>query len=126
MTWIKPTSAALSIVAGSYYYNLGFNGPLNTFDWNWMTSVIDPIITPFFIVVQIVGAIALWGLFVIIPVFFSNTWYTAYLPINSWFNYDNTGNEYDMSQIIGSDGGFNQTAYENYSPLFLPASAALR
>lgn len=34
--------------------------------------------------------------------------------------YDNTGNAYNVSQIINADVSFNLTAYENYSPLFLP------
>jgi hypothetical protein len=34
-------------------------------------------------------------------------------------SYDNTGNVYNVSQIINADASFNLTAYEQYSPLFL-------
>jgi hypothetical protein len=34
-------------------------------------------------------------------------------------SYDNTGNAYNVSQIINADASFNLTAYEQYSPLFL-------
>lgn len=124
MTWIRPTSAVIAIVTGTYYYNLGFN-PIPTLDYQWFARL-DPFVTPFFVMFQVVICTGLWALLVIIPVFFSNTWFSGYLPINSWLPYDNTGQEYDTSLILGSDGRFNQTAYEQYSPVFLPASVMLR
>ncbi|RMZ77604.1 hypothetical protein DV737_g4273, partial [Chaetothyriales sp. CBS 132003] len=124
ITWIKPTSAVVALVTGSYYFNLGFN-PLSSFDYQWF-STIDPFVTPFFIVTQIVGSAAFWGLCVIVPVFFSNVWDTGYLPINSWLPYDNTGVSYEADLILGQDYKFNQTAYEEYSPLLLPAAFVLR
>ncbi|KAL7906470.1 OPT oligopeptide transporter domain-containing protein [Trichoderma velutinum] len=125
-TWIAPTSATLSILTGSYYFNLGLNPLLTTFDWNWFSSVVDPIIFPFFIVVQIVGSCLVWAVLVVIPVFFTNTWYTAYLPINSWYAYDNTGNQYNFSRVVAPGSTLNETAYREYSPLFLPATFVLR
>ncbi|KAM6484707.1 OPT oligopeptide transporter protein-domain-containing protein [Trichoderma sp. SZMC 28011] len=125
-TWIAPTSATLSILTGSYYFNLGLNPLLTTFDWNWFSGVVDPIIYPFFVVVQIVGSALVWAVLVVIPVFFTNTWYTAYLPINSWYAYDNTGNQYNFSRVVGPGSTLNETAYREYSPLFLPATFVLR
>ena len=125
-TWIAPRNATLSILTGSYYYNLGLNPLLNSFDWNWFTGVLDPIINPFFIVLQLVLAVLTWAVVVMIPVFFSNTWFTAYLPINAWYAYDNTGEKYSAQVILTPDKTLNQTAYEQYSPMFLPASMVLR
>ncbi|KAH7136264.1 OPT oligopeptide transporter protein-domain-containing protein [Dactylonectria macrodidyma] len=124
ITWIRPTSAVAAIVTGTYYFNMGFN-PISTFDYQWFATL-DPFVTPFFVLVQIVAATGFWGLCVIIPVFFSNTWFTSYMPINSWFPYDNTGQIYQTSRILGTDHKLNQTAYEQYSPVFLPASVMLR
>ncbi|KAH8887251.1 OPT superfamily oligopeptide transporter [Thozetella sp. PMI_491] len=126
MTWISPTNATLSILTGSYYFNLGLNPFVNSFDWNWFAGVIDPIYNPFFIVVQIIFSCFVWAVCVIIPVFFSNTWYTAYLPINSWYVYDNTGETYSARSVLGPDGALNQTAYEEYSPPFMSAASILR
>jgi OPT oligopeptide transporter protein len=39
--------------------------------------------------------------------------------------FDNTGNVYNLSRIINSDGSFNIQAYQAYSPLFLSASFAM-
>ncbi|EHK17282.1 uncharacterized protein TRIVIDRAFT_161010 [Trichoderma virens Gv29-8] len=125
-TWIAPASTTLSILTGSYYFNLGLNPLLTTFDWNWFSSVVDPIIYPFFIVVQIVVSTLAWAVLVVIPVFFTNTWYTAYLPINSWYAYDNTGNQYQFARVVGPGSTLNETAYQEYSPLFLPATFVLR
>ncbi|OGM47811.1 hypothetical protein ABOM_003346 [Aspergillus bombycis] len=124
MTWIKPTSATLAIVTGTYYFNMGFN-PLATFDYQWLATL-DPFVTPFFVIFQIIMTLAFWGICVIMPVFFTNTWYTGYLPINSWFSYDNNGQVYDTSKILGTNHRLNQTAYESYSQVFLPAAVGLR
>ena len=35
-------------------------------------------------------------------------------------SFDNTGKTYNVSRIINADASFNLTAYEEYSPLFLP------
>ena len=51
----------------------------------------------------------------------TNVFYTKYLPISAAMAFDNTGAPYQVSAII-SDGVFNQTAYEAYSPLYLPAT----
>ncbi|UKZ81465.1 hypothetical protein TrVFT333_009237 [Trichoderma virens FT-333] len=125
-TWIAPASTTLSILTGSYYFNLGLNPLLTTFDWNWFSSVVDPIIYPFFVVVQIVVSTLAWAVLVVIPVFFTNIWYTAYLPINSWYAYDNTGNQYQFARVVGPGSTLNEAAYQEYSPLFLPATFVLR
>ncbi|KAL4789279.1 OPT oligopeptide transporter protein-domain-containing protein [Aspergillus venezuelensis] len=124
ITWIKPTSAVVAIVTGTYYFNLGLN-PVATFDYNWIATL-DPFITPFFVLVQIVGAVLFWACCVVIPVFFSNTWFTGYLPINSWFAYDNTGQQYQVSRILDSNQRVDRAAYEAYSPIFFSATFALR
>lgn len=125
-TWIAPRNALVSILTGSYYSNLGLNPLVNSLDWNWFTAVLDPVIFPFFIIAQIVAACLCWAVFAIIPVFFTNTWYTAYLPINSWYSYDNTGSRYRFAQVMLPDGSMNQTAYEEYSSPFIPATLVLR
>lgn len=124
-TWIAPQNAILSIITGMSYSNLGLNLAVTSFDWNWFAGI-DPLITPFFIVFQIVAACLVWAVCVVLPVFFTNTWNTGYLPINSWYTFDNTGQKYAASRIMASDGTFNQTAYEAYSPVFIPATFILR
>lgn len=45
--------------------------------------------------------------------------------MSSRTSYDNQGHAYDINRIIGSDGTFNQTGYEHYSPLFLSTTFAI-
>ncbi|KAJ7159352.1 OPT-domain-containing protein [Mycena crocata] len=62
---------------------------------------------------------------IIAALWFTNTWNSGYLPINSNLVFDNTGNLYSVADAIGADTLFNQTMYENYSPAYLSASNAL-
>jgi hypothetical protein len=39
--------------------------------------------------------------------------------------FDNTGKQYNVSQIINSDSSFNLQAYKAYSPIFVPAYVAI-
>ena len=56
---------------------------------------------------------------------YTNVWYSAYLPLVSSHTFDNTGKQYNVSQIINSDSSFNIQAYKAYSPIFLSASFAI-
>jgi hypothetical protein len=40
-------------------------------------------------------------------------------------SFDNTGNRYNVTQIINADASFNLEAYKAYSPLFLSVSFAI-
>ncbi|KAJ7117190.1 OPT oligopeptide transporter protein-domain-containing protein, partial [Mycena epipterygia] len=62
---------------------------------------------------------------IIAALWYSNTWQTGYLPINTNSVFDNTGSPYNVTRAIGSDTLFNQTLYEEYSPAYMSASNAL-
>lgn len=46
------------------------------------------------------------------------------MPISSPGSYDNTGAQYNISNII-TNGQFDEEKYKAYSPLFLPATFAI-
>ena len=56
---------------------------------------------------------------------YTNVWYSAYLPVTSLDIFDNTGRQYNVSQIVNSDYSFNPQAYKAYSPIFVPAYVAI-
>lgn len=56
--------------------------------------------------------------------YYSNTWYLAYLPICTADLYDNTAQVYNVTRVMNTDGSFNLKEYESYSPGFLPATFA--
>jgi hypothetical protein len=47
------------------------------------------------------------------------------MPISAAETFDRFGQSYDVTQIMDASGRFNQTAYENYSPIYMPTSFAL-
>ncbi|KAJ7254134.1 OPT-domain-containing protein, partial [Mycena rebaudengoi] len=110
MTWIAPDNVHLAAITGSIS-GLGLN-PLPTFDWNQFVVFVDPLIFPFFSLVTLPIIVALW---------YTNTWYTAYLPINSNRVFDNSGKVYNVSNAVGSNTLFDQTKFKNYSPAYLSA-----
>ncbi|OQE03698.1 hypothetical protein PENSOL_c001G03443 [Penicillium solitum] len=124
MTWIAPENIKLAIITGSIG-GMGFN-PLPTFDWNIISYAWDPIVTPFFSLVNSVIGMALSGLVIIIPVYFSNACNSAYLPINSNDVFDNTGNSYNVSRILTPEYTLDEKGYELYGQAYLGAANSVR
>ncbi|KZV84366.1 small oligopeptide transporter [Exidia glandulosa HHB12029] len=116
MTWIAPSNVNLAAITGSYS-GLGLN-PIPTFDWNWMYT--DPIINPLFSTInQYIGALV--SIPIIAAIWYSNSFNTGYLGINTNRVFDRFGSQYNVSLIIGDDGLFDQTGYDAYSPAYLSA-----
>ncbi|OLL22685.1 Oligopeptide transporter 2 [Neolecta irregularis DAH-3] len=123
MNWISPNNVKLALISGTVT-GLGFN-PISTFDWNMITGVSPVLISPFFSTANTLMAMLITGIFFIPAVYFTNTWYTAHLPINSNRVFDNTGHLYNASRILSSHGLFNETGYQTYSPMYMSAANAV-
>ncbi|KAK8134922.1 hypothetical protein PG984_006934 [Apiospora sp. TS-2023a] len=121
MSWIAPDNVNLNTITG-FNNGLGFN-PWPTWDWNTLLfDATDPLMLPFFSTFnKFIGA-AISG--VVIAIFFyTNAYYTAYIPINSNRIFDNTGALYNISKAVDwSTGLFDPVKYANYSPPFLSAA----
>lgn len=50
-----------------------------------------------------------------------NVFFAKFMPISAAMAFDNTGAPYQVGAIL-TDGIFNQTLYEAYSPLYLPTT----
>lgn len=55
--------------------------------------------------------------------YYTNTWFTAYLPLCTADVYDRFGQLYDTARVITGQE-FDQAKYEEYSPPYLPATFA--
>lgn len=99
-----------------FYGGMGFN-PLPTFDWN-VAGGGNPVIlvTPFFSAIQQYGARILSGL-IIIAMYYTNYYWSAFMPINSNEAFDNTGKIYEVGNILNNQ---TQTVdvekYKQYGP----------
>jgi hypothetical protein len=62
-----------------------------------------------------------FSMFLILGLWYSNTWNTAYLPLNSNRIFDNKAKLYNVTRAIDHEGLFDAAKYEKYSPAFLSA-----
>jgi hypothetical protein len=70
MTWIAPDNNVLALVTGGIN-GLGIN-PLPTFDWNVISVLYDPIVTPLFALANIAVGARLVAVYVILPIYWKN------------------------------------------------------
>ena len=121
-TWIAPENVHLAAVTGTYG-GLGLN-PFPTWDWNQCVVAGDPLINPFYSIFNsFLGTLFTFP--VVLAIWYTNTWNTAYIPINSNRMYDNTGALYQVLKTVDEDGLFDAAAYKAYSPMYLSAGNAL-
>ncbi|KAH7915948.1 OPT oligopeptide transporter [Hygrophoropsis aurantiaca] len=115
--WIFPDNVVVNQLFG---YQSGLGMSLLTFDWAQINFLgTSPLATPWWAEANIlVGFVFFY--WILTPIFYyTNTWYTQYLPVLSRSSFDNTGSIYNFSRILTPENRFNETAYKEYSPLFL-------
>ncbi|KAI3559083.1 OPT oligopeptide transporter [Colletotrichum abscissum] len=124
MTWISPDNHNLEILTG-FRNGLGMFNPWPTFDWNVMLfDSVDPLMVPAFSTFN--RTLGMWLLgFVIMGLYYTNAWNTAYLPINSNRVFDHFGNLYNVSRALDDRGMYDHEKYMNYSAAYLAAANTL-
>ncbi|PHH65638.1 hypothetical protein CDD81_1724 [Ophiocordyceps australis] len=131
MTWIRPRSLTLALLTGSNL-GLGLLNPISTFDWNVATASYAPLSQPFFSTCTMyVGSVV--GGFILLGMYYSNMYNTAYLPINSSSAFANDGRLYEARRVVvaGQSGQSGQVPrldsqrYQAYSPPYYSAGYVL-
>ncbi|KAF2669562.1 OPT-domain-containing protein [Microthyrium microscopicum] len=122
MTWIAPSNFTLAILTGSSL-GLGLFNPITTFDWNVATSSYAALAQPFF------STFHMWissfvGGFIILGIYYSNMYNSAYLPINSSSAFANDAKPYNVSKVI-INNRMDENLYQQYSPPFYSAGYIL-
>ncbi|CAL00384.1 uncharacterized protein An11g05350 [Aspergillus niger] len=115
----------LLVVNNLFGMTTGLGYMPTTFDWSQIAYNTSPLTIPYWAQANVFAG---WFLIyaVAAPIlYYTNTWYTAYLPLTSSDAYDNTGSVYDSSRILNSEGVFDEDKYKAYSPLFLPVTFSL-
>ncbi|KAI5478852.1 proton-dependent oligopeptide transporter, POT family [Pseudohyphozyma bogoriensis] len=118
--WAVPNNAVVNQLFG---VSSGLGMSMITFDWSQISYIGSPLVVPWWAEVNIfVGfVITFW---IIAPImYYTNVWYSAYLPISTSAVFDRFGQSYNTSAVVDiANMALNVTAYESYSPLFLPVT----
>ena len=120
--WIAPNNIVVNQLFGQAS---GLGMSVLTLDWAQITFIGSPLATPWWAQANIAASVVFFFWFLTPILYYTNTWYSKYLPISSDTSYDNTGAVYDVSKIVNPDGTFNYEKYKAYSPLFLSTTFAL-
>ena len=121
--WIVPSSVVVNQLFGQ---STGLGMSMLTFDWAQVVYANQsPLLVPFWAGLNVMGSFVLFFWLICPILYYTNTWYSAHLPLLSPNTFDNTGRSYNTSRILGEKGSVNWSAYRDYSPMFLPAGYAM-
>lgn len=120
--WIAPDNIVVNQLFG---YESGLGMSILTFDWAQIAYVMNPLATPWWSEANVLAGFVFFYWILTPILYYTNTWYSKYLPILSRTSYDNTGATYNVTAILNADNTFNVTAYNEYSPLFLSTTFAV-
>ncbi|GAA5917002.1 hypothetical protein JCM6882_001299 [Rhodosporidiobolus microsporus] len=120
--WIKPNNVVVNQLFG---VSSGLGMGLFTFDWSQIAYLNSPLVVPWWAEVNIFCGFAL-AFWLIAPImYYTNVWNSAYLPISTSSVFDRFGAPYNTSAVVNAgSASLNETAYHEYSPLFLPITYA--
>ncbi|KAI0779970.1 OPT oligopeptide transporter [Fomes fomentarius] len=120
--WIVPDNVVVNQLFG---YSSGLGMSLITFDWAQIAYIGSPLATPWWAEANVAGGFVFF-FWIITPIlYYTNVWYSQFMPISSRTSFDRFGQTYDVSKIINDDASLNLAKYEQYSPLFLSTTFAL-
>ncbi|TFK45541.1 small oligopeptide transporter [Heliocybe sulcata] len=120
--WIVPSNVKVNQMFG---YESGLGMSLITFDWSQIAYIGSPLATPWWAEANVAAGFLFFFWFLTPLLYYTNAWYSQYMPMSSRGSYDNTGASYNVTAILNADSTLNADAYHSYSPLFLSTTFAL-
>ncbi len=114
--WIKPRNPVINQLFG---VGSGLGMGILTFDWAQISYIGSPLQAPWWAEVNIGGGFILFYWILCPILYYSNVWYTAYLPMSTSSAVDRYGQPYNVSAVTGSDGKLDKAEYEKYSPVYI-------
>ncbi|KAF4448200.1 OPT family small oligopeptide transporter [Fusarium austroafricanum] len=121
--WLAPHNVTVNKIFGGM---TGYGLMPTSFDWTVYSGYLQsPLIPPFHAIANVLLGIIVFFICISMGIHFTGTWYADYFPVQSSESYDNTGAIYNVTRILDHNFQFNETAYKEYSPLFLPTQFAL-
>ncbi|KAG8407317.1 hypothetical protein J3459_010574 [Metarhizium acridum] len=122
--WIAPKNAVVNQVFGM---KSGMGLLPFTFDWSQISYIGSPLIVPTWVIFNILAAVVFWIWIITPALYYSNTWLSAYLPLQSNSIFDNSAKVYNVSRVINAKNGFtfDEAKFAAYSDIRLPVTYAL-
>jgi OPT family small oligopeptide transporter len=123
MTWIYPQNPVINQLFGG---STGLSLIPITFDWTQVTGYIgSPMIPPWNAIANTLVGTVTFYIIGASALHYGGAWYSRWLPISDSGIYDNTGAKYNVSRIINSEYTLDESAYKEYSPLFMSTTFAI-
>ncbi|KAI0050840.1 OPT-domain-containing protein [Auriscalpium vulgare] len=119
--WIAPNNVPINQVFGVN----GLGMSVLTFDWTQITWIGSPLMVPWFAEVHVFVAFVLFYWILTPALYYSNVWSLAHFPMFASVPFDRHGDVYNVTRVLTRQDTFNLTAYEDYSPLYMPAAYAI-
>ncbi|RBA21790.1 OPT family small oligopeptide transporter [Fusarium proliferatum] len=120
--WAAPNNIVVNNLFGM---STGLAYLPTTFDWSQIAYNGSPLVVPFWAQANVFAGWVITFALVTPILYYTNTWYTAYLPFSGGDIYDNTGNVFNASRVVDRHGNFSPEDYKEYSPIFMPVTFAL-
>lgn len=118
-TWIAPRNITVNQIFG-VATGLGLF-PI-TLDYTQVMMMATPFYIPWLTAMNLFFGWALFYCALAPAIYFTNKWFTGYLPLSTSRIADRFGRPYNVTHVLLPDGGLNSTAYHNYSPVYFAAS----
>ncbi|ODV91403.1 hypothetical protein CANCADRAFT_123500 [Tortispora caseinolytica NRRL Y-17796] len=116
-TWIAPNNDVVNQLFGA---SSGLGLMPVSFDWNQIAGYIgSPLIPPFFTIGTTALSIILIYWTVVPAIYYTNTFFSSYLPISDNSIYDRYQQKYDVQRILTPNHRLDVAAYQAYSPLYM-------
>ncbi|KAF4450433.1 OPT family small oligopeptide transporter [Fusarium austroafricanum] len=113
--WIAPKNPVVNQVFGM---KSGLGLLPFTFDWSQIAYIGSPLVVPVWAILNVLASLVFW-IFIVSPaLYYSNTWFSAHLPLQSNSIFDNTGAVFNVSRVVNKKEGF--TFDDNLCGLTVP------
>lgn len=94
-----------------------------TFDWSMVAYNTNPLLSPHWAAANVFFGFVIFFWIITPALYYTNTWFTAYLPFCTAEVYDRFGSVYNATNVITGQS-FDEAKYQAYSPPYLPATFA--
>ncbi|KAH7884149.1 OPT oligopeptide transporter protein-domain-containing protein [Phlebopus sp. FC_14] len=122
VTWIWPENAVIAQLFG-YMHGMGMS--VITFDWSQIAYVGSPLATPWWAAANILFGFVVFYWIITPILYFTNTWDSQYMPIQSRQVFDNMMEPYNVTRILTPEVTLDMDAFQAYSPLFMSTCFAV-